>query len=90
MGDTGKSSVTFFLKKLAYAAYIRMSPINRTCNEHKQTVVCLWLMMTKHSHQPKLDFDEIYFSTSLYNNNCNDRNENIDTDTDNNNGDNSL
>ena len=27
MGDTRKSSITFFLKKLAYAAYIRMSPI---------------------------------------------------------------
>ena len=32
MGDTGKSSVTFFLKKLAYAAYIRTSPINGTRN----------------------------------------------------------
>ena len=32
MGDTRKSSVTLFLKKLAYAAYIRMSPINRTHN----------------------------------------------------------
>ena len=32
MGDTRKSSVTFFLNKLAYAAYMRMSPINRTHN----------------------------------------------------------
>ena len=32
MGDTRKSSVTFFLKKLAHAAYIRTSPINMTHN----------------------------------------------------------